>query len=301
MEPTSFSKLVVGVDLSEPSLAAVGQAMSVARHAGAPLVLLLVEGLPDAPDELPPSMRASAARLQAVVRTRFAADRDALTGLRQRLIGQGVDVSQVIHDGFADAALADGAAQLGADLVVVGTHGRTGVKRVLLGSVAEKTVRLAASSVLVARGDGDAAEGGYRRIIVGTDFSPMAERALARAVTMAAPGGHLEVVHAWHVPVDASPDGSMAMALAGLRGELAADVARTGAELVARWKARGVTLAFTAIEGPSRVTLCERAAATGAGLIVVGSHGRRGLRRLILGSVAEATVRHASCSVLVAR
>jgi nucleotide-binding universal stress UspA family protein len=86
-----------------------------------------------------------------------------------------------------------------------------------------------------------------------------------------------------------------------LRGELAADLARTGAALVAQWKARGVKLTFTAVEGSSQVALCERAASTGADLIVVGSHGRRGLRRLILGSVAETTVRHAPCSVLIAR
>lgn len=300
-EPQPFTKLVAGVDLSESSLAAVGQAMSLARHVGAPLVLMLVEAIPDVPADLPPSMRVSAAKLHGVLRERLAVDRTALEALRQRLVGQGVEVSHMINDGFADTALADGASKIGADLVVVGTHGRTGVRRVLLGSVAEKTVRLASSSVLVVRGDAAAAEGGYRRIVVGTDFSPLAEQALSRAIMVAAPGAVIEVVHAWHVPVDLSPEGSMAMALADLRDDLVADVARTGAELLARWRDRGVKLDFTAIEGPSRVTLCERAEAVSADLVVVGSHGRRGLRRMILGSVAEATVRHAPCSVMVAR
>jgi nucleotide-binding universal stress UspA family protein len=298
---SGFSKLAVGVDLSDSSLVAVGHAMSLARHVGAPLLLLMVEVVPEEPEALPPSMRVSARRLQAARQDRMAVDRQQLEDLRQRLAGQGVEISHMVGGGIAGHDLAPRAAEAGADLLVVGSHGRSGIGRLLLGSVAEKTVRLAPSSVLVVRGARDGAEGGYRRILVGSDFSPLADRALERALAVAAPGAHIEVLHAWQVPYDLSPDGSSAFALAELRDELAADIGRTGAALVETWRERDVPLTFRSVEAPARHALCERAAAMNADLIVVGCHGRRGLRRLMLGSVAETTVRHAPCSVLVAR
>jgi nucleotide-binding universal stress UspA family protein len=297
----AFSIIAVGVDLSPSSEVAVAQAMSLARHDGARLVLVHVGLVPEAPEGIPPSMRETAARYHGILRDRLGAEREELEALRQRLIGQGVEVSHVVVDGFPDTAVAEAARASGADLIAVGTHGRTGVSRVFLGSVAEKTVRLAESSVLVARGAADAANGGYERILVGTDFSPLADKAVERAVAAAAPGAAIEVVHAWHVPLDLTPEGTVAAALADLREALDADAARSGAALVAAWKARGVTVRFTPIEAPASGALTERAAAIGADLVVVGSHGRRGLRRFFLGSVAEATVRHAPCSVLVAR
>ena len=297
----SFTTIAVGADLSPSSQLAVAQAMSLARHDGARIVLIHVGIVPDVPEGIPPSMRETAARYRGVLLERLGVERAALEDLRQRLLGQGVEVSHVVVDGFADTAVADAARQAGADLVAVGTHGRTGVSRLVLGSVAEKTVRLAESSVLVARGAPDAAEGGYKRILVGTDFSPLAERAVERAVAAAAAGATIEVVHAWHVPLDLSAEGAVAPALAELRESLDADATRAGAELVAAWKARGVTVRYAPIEAPASDALTHRAETTGADLVVVGSHGRRGLRRFFLGSVAEATVRHAPCSVLVAR
>jgi len=296
-----FTKIVAGVDLSPASLVAVGQAMSLARHSGAALVLMMVGPIPDAAEGIPSSMKQAADRMYRVLLERFDVERAQLEALRQRLLGQGVEVSHSMVNGFPDSGLIEGAERVAADLVAVGTHGRTGLRRLLLGSVAEKTVRLASSSVLVARGEATAAEGGFQRIVVGTDFSPLADLAIERSVAVAAPGASIELVHAWHVPSDYTMDGSMALAQVDLRESLTADAARAGLELCATWKARGVELSFKALEGAERGALCDRADAIGADLIVVGSHGRRGLKRMVLGSVAEATVRHASCSVLVAR
>lgn len=299
MSTNKLHRIVAGVDLSPESILAVEQAMAVARHQGAELVLVHVGAVPEAPEGLPPSMRATASHYRAMLNDRLAEDRAGLEALRQRLIGQGVQVSHVIVDGYPDTALAEAAGSIGAGLVVVGTHGRTGVRRVLLGSVAEKTVRLADTSVLVVRGA--AVAGGFRRIVVGSDFSPLAETAIARAVAMAAPGARIEVVHAWNVPADVSPEGSLAAALADLRGSLSDDTLRAGGELCAAWKARGADLNFRSIEGAPDAALHDAAIELDADLVVVGSHGRRGLRRWLLGSVAEAIVRHAPCSVLVAR
>ncbi len=296
-----FSRIAVGVDLSDSCLVAVGQSMSLARRCAAPVVLMMVEVEPASVDDLPTSLQGSETRLRAARRERLAVDRRELEALRQRLVGQGVEVSHLVATGDADHGVAATAADHGADLLVVGSHGRHGLSRMLLGSVAEKTVRFASSSVLVARGTSSAAEGGYERIVVGSDFSRRCEEALERAVAVAAPDAHIEVVHAWQVPDALTAEGTLGAALAELRDELEEDVGRTGASLVEAWRQRGVRVTFRSVDGPARPALCERAVAAGADLVVVGSHCRRGLRRLVLGSVAEATVRHAPCSVLVVR
>jgi nucleotide-binding universal stress UspA family protein len=295
----SFQTIMVGVDLSAASEIAVGQAMSVARHVGARVVLAHVALVPQAAEGLPPSMRVTESRYREILAQRLADDRARLEALRQRLIGQGVEVSHVVvDDGFPDVSLSDAARELGADLVAIGTHGRTGLKRLLLGSVAEKVVRFATSSVLVARG-APAAEGGYRRILVGTDFSPLADRAVERAAELAGAGARIHVINAWQLPVSPPVDG--ADPAATLRGEISDDARARGLAMVQAWRERGVAIEVEASEAPAAEAIVERATSLGADLVVVGSHGRRGVRRLVLGSVAEATVRHAPCSVLVAR
>ena len=297
----SFQNIAVGVDLSEESELAATQALGVARHAGARVVLIHVGAIPDPIEGIPSSMRATADRYAEVLRARIAEDRTRLEALRQRLLGQGVELSHVVADGFADATLADTARELGCDLIAVGTHGRTGARRALLGSVAEKTVRLASSSVLVARGAPHAADGGFRRIVVGTDFSPLADKALARAFEVAAPRAEVRLVHAWGVPTMIAPES--AVPIAELRNALASDSADRAAALLAAQRALhpAASITMDTIEANASHALVETAESFSADLIVVGSHGRRGVRRMVLGSVAEVTVRHAPCSVLVAR
>lgn len=285
----TISRIAAGVDFSPESQRAVEHAMAIARHSGASLTLVHVGVVPPARAERPDDAWAM------LLRETLAADRLRLAELRERLSRQGVEVSHVVADGFADVAVAETARELAADLVVVGTHGRSGVRRILLGSVAEKTIRLAESSVLVARGD--AIAGGYRRVVVGTDYSPLAWRALERAFDVVARDADVRVVHAWRAPyVEYDVDGRI---LASLReaAEVEAGVQRE--TMFALPRPPDVTLRLDVVDGVPFEAL--EGLSADADLLVVGSHGRRGARRFFLGSVAEATARHARCAVLVAR
>jgi nucleotide-binding universal stress UspA family protein len=288
-------KILVGVDFSPGSQRAVDHALTVARHVGAELVLAYVGVVAEPPVGLAPSMKATAETWRGLLGSQLERERAQLGELRERLEGQGVDVSHVVLDGFADTALAEAARTIEAGLVVVGTHGRTGLQRFLLGSVAEHTVRAAHTSVLVARGDAPA--GGYRKIVVGTDFSEQAERAIDQALVYAAPGAEIRVVHAWALPLtSADLPGSFA---AQLRESSDAAARELETRLRAREVPEGTTISVEAVVGAPAVVLDARS--EGADLVVVGSRGRRGLKRFLLGSVAEVTVRHARCTVLVAR
>jgi nucleotide-binding universal stress UspA family protein len=292
----TFSNIVVGFDGSARAADAARQAVVLALHGDARVVLAHATGIPEEPHAAVELLGRAQRRLRG---RRLDEDRRRLDELHAQLASRHVAVSQVLVEGFADTALAGIAHQQGADLIVVGTHGRTGLRRLLLGSVAENTVRRAETSVLVVRGE--PIGGRYRQIVVGTDFSPFAVTALTRALELAAPDATIDVVHAWGAPTSGRGDHVDIDDASLVRQALAAMSEERGAELVASHANPSARLVFRSREGIPAETLCEAAALDGADLIVIGSHGYRGVRRFVLGSVAEAVVRHAPCSVLVAR
>lgn len=182
----------------------------------------------------------------------------------------------------------------GADLCVLGTHGRTGIKRVLLGSVAEKVVRHAHCSVLAVPSDSEPI--GFHHVLVPTDFSACAERAATLAASLVGSHGVLKLMYCLELPVtyetpmpvpleyDASATALLTEEATRLKRATTARV-----ETLHRVGAPGAEILRTIDENPT------------IDLVVMGSRGRTGLKRALLGSVAEKTVRHAGRPVLVAR
>jgi nucleotide-binding universal stress UspA family protein len=296
-----ITKIVVGVDFSPESEVAAKHALNVARHTGAELVLVHVGTVLETVG-VPESMQASVREWEGIVREQMAEDRRRLGELRERLAGQGADVSHIVVDGFPDTGLVDAAKSLNADLVITGTHGRTGIKRFLLGSVSERVVRLSDASVMVVRPVGDGA-GGYRRVLVPTDFAEPAERALQLALVMARQGAEVDLVHYWQLPVVAAgyyaPIKAADKALGPMRDAIAEKAESLGKELVDKYASDRVSLRFEQVQAAASYGIQDRLEDKEYDLVVMGSHGRRGVKRFVLGSVAEVTVRHAPCSVVV--
>jgi nucleotide-binding universal stress UspA family protein len=299
------TRIAVGIDFSPPSNEAARQALAIARHRGAELMLLhagtTVE-LPSLDFQANASTQAAFEVYRRRLADELARDRERLAELRERLSGQGVVVSTMVAEGFPDEALCSAAAELDVDLLVVGTHGRTGLNWFLLGSVAQRVVRMCERDVLVSRSRPPFGPGGARRVLCATDFSPSAERALDRAIELCAPDGAIDVLHFYHLaPAIGWTEGSFGFAPElerSLVGQLTAD----GERLVApRRRAGGPAIRFEVLPGPPIPSTVHRLETESYDLVTLGSHGRRGFRRAILGSVAEAVVRRAPCSVLVAR
>lgn len=302
--------ILVGIDFSPEADLAARQAVDLARHAGAEVVLVhagdTVE-LPRLDAHADPSAREAFEAYRGQLAAALAVHRDELGALRERLEGQGPPVSQALHEGFPDAALCQAARDLRADLVVVGTHGRTGLRWFFLGSVAGGVVRDCPTDVLVARGE-RAGRGGFQRVLVGVDFTPSSEIALEHALPLAATGAEVDLVHFVGLPWTTLAPAGTGMPLAGLplapeqvrRAVL--DSARGRLEaLVARHARPGLRLSAQVLDGSPVPGLVHRLEGRPYDLAAVGASGRRGLHRLGLGSVAEAVVRRAPCSVLVAR
>lgn len=290
------NRIGVGIDFSEDSATATAHAARLADRLGAELVLLHV--VPEIAQGL---IRPLDQRFQDLASARLAELDQELGKLASDLAARGARTSHALLEGDPGPGLAAAARERDLGLLVLGSTGRTGVRRFLLGSVAERTVRLSESSVLVARGVEPPA-GGYERLLVGTDFSEQAERALEAAIGLAAPGARVDVLHCWELPIPIpAADVGGGAAVEPLHQQIQDDVDQAGSELVARFQDRGVKVEFTKLLTSASQGIQEQLEAGDHQIVVLGSHGRRGLQRWLLGSVAEVTVRHAPCSVLVVK
>jgi nucleotide-binding universal stress UspA family protein len=296
-----IKRILVGTDFSAESEVALEHAIRIAGHLGAELLLAHAGTVIDTADAALAPESAALLEYERIVAEHAAENREHLAQLVSRVRARGVNASEQIVEGFPDTGISEAADELDVDLVVIGTHGRTGLKRLLLGSVAERVVRLCRRHVMVARPAADGQASGYRRILVPTDFSPRAELALEIALELADRNGHVELLHAWSLPAltgSLVPSRASETALEPVRASIEAGAREKANALMAHHRRSDVEMALT-IVNDSAAHAIDRSAATGRDLIVMGGHGRRGLRRWILGSVAEATVRHAPCSVVV--
>ena len=167
------------------------------------------------------------------------------------------------------------------DMIVMGTHSRTGIKRFIVGSVTEHVIGHAPCKVLVVPPD---ATVDYRTVLVATDGSRHSEAAVLEAVAIAKRCNSSLIVVS-----TASSDAEFATAKECVKRAL--EIA--GKEGI---KTEGLTL-----PGKAEETIVKAAKEKGAGLIVMGSHGRTGLMSLLMGSVTERVISHGNIAVLVAK
>ncbi len=289
-----MNTIVVGTDFSPASDAACAQALEIAARFGARVVFVHASPRLHTTPETP----AVLVRYGEEAARAHRENADAmLRSLCLECDGRGVPVSYRILDDHPDVALPRLAADLRADLIALGPLGRARSARFLLGTVAERTIRMTDRNVLIARPlPADAR--GYRRVLVPTDFSHAAEEALRLALQLVAEGGSIELFHCWYPPVIAA-DYMGPATLPNLIEDVREDAIARATLLLERFRTEHTSVEFNCIQAPPAAGILERLAQSGWDLVVMGSHGRRGARRFLLGSVAERTARHAPCSVLV--
>ena len=193
-----------------------------------------------------------------------------------------------------------------ADLVVVGSHGHSGIRRLVLGSVSQKVVHHTACSVRVARGRKSRADSPVR-LVLGADGSPDSDMALRSLAGRAWPAGSaVRVVTA----IDTLMSLSLAFALSlpaegDLSGRNETDeralISRMNQAAVEKLLPTGLAVSSLVEEGNPKHLLVEEARRWKADCIFVGAKGLRGLERFLLGSVSTAVTAHAHCSVEVIR
>src|SRR3954467_2607268 len=187
----ALTTIIAGSDLSHPSDHALERAIGIALLHRAKIVLVHAQASEAPIAEVDSALLAQLGEVSAAIRAEEAV---RLAAKVAEVQGLGLRAAVVSRVGPPDEVLAAPAHDEQADLIVVGTHGHSGVARFLLGSVASATIRRAPCDVLVVRGA--AVRAPFERPLIATDFSPAAAKAIDHAAHVIAQGSRLDVVHA---------------------------------------------------------------------------------------------------------
>jgi nucleotide-binding universal stress UspA family protein len=304
MTPTrvKIERILCPTDFSEFSDRALRRALALARWFDARLTVLHV---------IPNSAWAagggdSLALSADLLRAQRADAERQLSRSLEPLLGEGVPIEARIREGDPARAIRAEAEALAADLVVMGTHGRSGFERLLLGSVAEKLLRTAPCPVLtIGREQPPAVAGAlFRRILCAADLTKASERTLSLGLSLAEENlAHVTFLHVVEGGAleETGPDRQRPTQDMAPQPHTLAD--RAMEQLM---RAAGSAGSFCEVSvrvetGSAWRQIVRVAEETHADVVVLGAHAHRGLGRLFLGSTANQVVRHAPCPVLTVR
>lgn len=297
-----LSSILVPLDGSAFSAKALPVAAAIAKRTGARLHVVTVLDpsayVPFVPGEvLVPVMDTDA------LAARRAADEAAIRDEAARLVADGVQAEGRVLEGTVVEALAEFAVGVHADLVVMTTHGRSGLERLWLGSVATSFLQRAPCPVYLVRPEGEAtAPLPTGAMLVPLDGSPFADSILPRAADFAGSLGLSMRLFTVAIPnaIPMAPFGTEAL----LADE--SDLTRQEHDAQERLEALARKLPVpctTAVATDMTATraILEEAARPEIGLVAMATHGRTGIARLVLGNVADSVLRGAPKPMLVYR
>ena len=281
--PVPLQKLLVCVDDSPDSTGAITAGLALARSCRSKLFLLqVVEVIPAYELQGPDLMSLPTQPDLELLKLREKATRERLEAWQTEAAKQGIDLEIRVHiDTAAYGGILEEAETIQPQLIIMGRHGRTALGRMVMGSVTAKIIGHSHFNVLVVP---EQATLDFHRLLIASDGSPFSDAAWEEALSIARIAG------------------SSLLAVSVARDDSA--VSRTE-ETLQRLQAAaaqaGVPLETQMLRGRPFEAILNAAAMKQVDLIILGSHGRTGLKRLLLGSVAERVIGLASCPVLVAK
>jgi nucleotide-binding universal stress UspA family protein len=289
-----------GSDLAEK---AAPVAVEVARRTGAALRLLHVHVPLPADPIYVEGLAVMDEHMRPVRRSHEQAYMEKALGRLPR----GLDATMAILDGPVASALADHARTSGADLIVMTTHGRGGLERSWLGSVADELVRVSPVPLLLDRPEPSSVTGIFRRILVPLDGSALAEAILDHGIRFGRlePGAEVILVDVvqpvtsdvWLSYAALSP--SETVSVTHRQEQRARDYLEG---ITRRLEAAGVRArSHVVVAANVTAALLEMADTEQVDLVALATHGRSGLARLALGSVADKVIRGSRTPVLILR
>ncbi len=282
-----LGSVVVPTDFSEGAQQALERALHLPLGPKSKVTLLHV-----LPDDIPGKLRK-----EAINEAERSLEK-VLARAHQLAIRKELTPRQIVADvveGDPAAQILKRAHTVEADVICIGRHGRRSLANLLIGSTARKVVKLGDVPVLLVR---NPAVNPYRRVLVGVDLSRSSAAQLKVAKPYVEEALSLEVLHAASVPYEdyvlipaERADELRTLAVKGAQKELGALLAKSGL----------VRAESKVLGGDARLLIIEEAKAGSAELIIVGTHGVKGARRILVGSVAEWVMSNATTDVLVTR
>lgn len=238
--------------------------------------------------------------------------KEAIASAVERIQAKGWDAAGKTAYGDAKDAILDRAAAIGADFVIAGSHGSSAptsaVKRFMTGNVSAGILRYAPCSVEIVRASTRGSDAAMK-ILLATDGSEFSEAAARSIAARPWPAGtevkvlsvvelKLPAARAMFEPPFLDEEYKETVRAAALKR--AQEAIATAAEILA---AAGIQTSesLSVLIDPPKTVILQEAAHWGADLIVLGSHGHRGVERLLVGNTSEAVALHADCSVEIIR
>ena len=296
MKTLNIQNIIVPIDFSKMSVQAIQIAKQLARRFSASIHLAHVRQSNYTADFVAP----------AFMTYEQEGEQTALEELKK--VASECGVSPAACDVLSGAPAFDEICRLGqtipADLVVMPTHGRTGLKHVFLGSTAERIVQHSSCPVLVTRGSALQANNGSRfrikTILVPVDFSNCSREGLRYAITFANEfGAKTILLHATYLGYIYSAEGTALYDIPSLQKAARKSAERKMRDLVRSVNFGAVKFETAFTDGSPVIDICAFAKDHDVDLIVTSTHGFTGFTHVLIGSTAEQVVRHAPCSVLV--
>jgi nucleotide-binding universal stress UspA family protein len=265
-----LNRVLVATDGSDYSAGAIRTGVALAKAHGAHLIGLSIALYNPEYSTLVPNLGEEAEKRA----------REALASFTAEAGDEAETITIEASDPYQ--GILDGAKQSRADIIVIGRRGKRGLARMMVGDATAKVIGHADCAVLVAP---RAARLWEKRILLATDGSKHSEAAAAAA-------GHLAKQSGLPVSV-------VSVVTASQNAARRQEAQEAVATKVVQLKALGVAAEGKVVEGRPDEAIVKAAEDVGADLIVMGSHGRTGLVKVLLGSVAERVIGQAVCAVLV--
>ncbi len=284
-----YETLVVGFDDSLSSKAALIEASNrVRKHGGKVIMVHAVffdtEEFGIAPDQLDKRMKIG---------------EKACIESKEKITSEfGIEVQSLLCEGDPPDVILDVAQGKKADLIVLGTYGRRGLNRLLMGSVTSRIILDSPADVLVVKKPCTECTGEYASVLVPFDGSDFSKRALNRACQIAKQDSSsvtvLYVIPRYEEMVNFFKTESIRKSLM----QEAEKIMETAREFAA---IQGIAVKTEVTEGYAPDRIAEIAKERSQDLIVIGSHGYRGMNKAIMGSTTERVILNAGCPILIVR
>jgi nucleotide-binding universal stress UspA family protein len=291
---TTLDRILLATDLSPASDPAWHEAHRLGQLCAAEIVVVHV--VP--PSYFVPPGLCAPSMAQDLVDAAYRAAQDGVEQMLAGMAGSPVKVRTRIETGVPASRVLEIVREEAADLLVVGTHGRSGLGRVVLGSVADRVLRQAACPVVTVRSDlRRDHRHPTRRICYATDFSETARAAWPWVLRLARPAAaEVDLVH---VALGPLPDRHLAAEVIGEMARFFDEQARAEAErFLQNTELPRARVHVRIGHGVEADQIVHWARAREADLIIMGTHGWSGVVRWMLGSVAQRVIQTAPCPVL---
>lgn len=281
----NYRKILVAVDGSESSKNALKQAFKLACTEGCWITVVSV--IPAYTGDL------ALVGVGNIMKSMRKPCEDALSEAQKLAESERASIKTVCEEGEIYERIVDLAEADNCDLIVMGRRGLRHLERAFVGSVTARVIGYSSKDVLVVP---EKTALGWKNILIATDGSKYSNTAADKSIDFAKSyGGELKVISVVDVPAEYYAEAPKA----------AEDLTRKAKGFIADVKrnaeAAGISTSTFVGEGDAYKVITDFAKKETVNVIVMGSHGRTGIKRLLMGSVAEKVIGYAPCPVLIVK